>query len=155
MQATQAGSGAIIGEDLAALLQELVSDSPWDDAGCVTELQRLVGEQLGAPDGVLVVDDTGFAKKGTCSAGVGRSPRGPWAAATTARSASSCGTRPGTGTPWWTGACTCWRAGSTRRRRRGGAVAGCPRGWGLRPNHSWPPSCSAASTPPGCCRLGG
>ena len=194
MQATQAGSGAIIGEDLAALLpeleafharfgrffcrsegrrwgqryvaglllpiarknveniaeqvgapprklQQLVSDSPWDDAGCVTELQRLVGEQLGAPDGVLVVDDTGFAKKGTCSAGVGRSPRGPWAAATTARSASSWGTRPGTGTPWWTGACTCWRAGSTRRRRRGGAVAGCPRGWGLRPNHSWPQSC--------------
>ncbi len=53
-------------------LQQLISDSPWDDAGCVTELQRLVGEQLGAPDGVLIIDDTGFAKKGTCSAGVGR-----------------------------------------------------------------------------------
>ena len=53
-------------------LQQLISDSPWDDAGCITELQRLVGEQLGAPDGVLVLDDTGFAKKGTCSAGVGR-----------------------------------------------------------------------------------
>jgi SRSO17 transposase len=53
-------------------LQQLISDSPWDDAGCVAELQRLVGEQLGAPDGVLVVDDTGFAKKGMYSAGVGR-----------------------------------------------------------------------------------
>jgi len=53
-------------------LQQLISDSPWDDAGCVVELQRLVGEELGAPDGVLVIDDTGFAKKGTCSAGVGR-----------------------------------------------------------------------------------
>jgi SRSO17 transposase len=53
-------------------LQQLISDSPWDDAGCITELQRLVGEQLGAPDGVLVLDDTGFAKKGTHSAGVGR-----------------------------------------------------------------------------------
>jgi len=53
-------------------LQQLISESPWDDAGCVVELQRLVGEELGAPDGVLVIDDTGFAKKGRCSAGVGR-----------------------------------------------------------------------------------
>ena len=53
-------------------LQAFLSESPWDDAGCIAELQRLVGEQLGAPDGVLVIDDTGFAKKGTCSAGVGR-----------------------------------------------------------------------------------
>lgn len=53
-------------------LQAFVSESPWDDAGCITELQRYVGEQVGAPNGVLVLDDTGFPKKGTCSAGVGR-----------------------------------------------------------------------------------
>lgn len=53
-------------------LQEFLSDSPWDDAGCVGELQAFVGEQFGAPNGVLVLDDTGFAKKGTHSAGVGR-----------------------------------------------------------------------------------
>ena len=53
-------------------LQEFLSDSPWDDAGCIAELQRFVGEQFGAPNGVLVIDDTGFAKKGTHSAGVGR-----------------------------------------------------------------------------------
>lgn len=53
-------------------LQEFVSDSPWDDEGCIGELQRFVGEQLGAPGGVLVLDDTGFAKKGIHSAGVGR-----------------------------------------------------------------------------------
>lgn len=53
-------------------LQEFLSDSPWDDAGCVDELQRFVGEQFGSPNGVLVLDDTGFPKKGTCSAGVGR-----------------------------------------------------------------------------------
>ena len=51
-------------------LQEFVSDSPWDDEGCIGELQRFVGEQLGAPGGVL--DDTGFPKKGSHSAGVGR-----------------------------------------------------------------------------------
>lgn len=53
-------------------LQEFLSDSPWDDQGCIEELQRFVGEQLGAPGGVLVLDDTGFPKKGTHSAGVGR-----------------------------------------------------------------------------------
>lgn len=53
-------------------LQEFLSDSPWDDEGCIGELQRFVGEQLGAPGGVLVLDDTGFPKKGTHSAGVGR-----------------------------------------------------------------------------------
>ena len=53
-------------------LQEFLSESPWDDEGCIGELQRFVGEQLGAPGGVLVLDDTGFAKKGIHSAGVGR-----------------------------------------------------------------------------------
>lgn len=53
-------------------LQEFLSDSPWDDEGCIVELQRFVGEQFGATNGVLVLDDTGFAKKGTFSAGVGR-----------------------------------------------------------------------------------
>ena len=53
-------------------LQEFLSDSPWDDEGCIGELQRFVGEALGAPGGVLVLDDTGFPKKGVHSAGVGR-----------------------------------------------------------------------------------
>jgi len=53
-------------------LQEFLSESPWDDEGCIGELQRFAGEQFGAPGGVLILDDTGFAKKGIHSAGVGR-----------------------------------------------------------------------------------
>lgn len=53
-------------------LQEFLSDSPWDDEGCIAELGRFVGEELGAPGGVLVLDDTGFPKKGIHSAGVAR-----------------------------------------------------------------------------------
>ena len=53
-------------------LQEFLSDSPWDDQGCIGELQRFAGEQFGAANGVLILDDTGFAKKGTHSAGVAR-----------------------------------------------------------------------------------
>lgn len=53
-------------------LQQFISVSPWDDEGCIDEVQRFVGEHLGAEDGVLILDDTGFAKKGIWSAGVGR-----------------------------------------------------------------------------------
>jgi len=53
-------------------LQAFLSDSPWDDQGCMGELQRFAGEQFGAANGVLILDDTGFAKKGTHSAGVAR-----------------------------------------------------------------------------------
>ncbi|MDP2969787.1 MAG: IS701 family transposase [Deltaproteobacteria bacterium] len=53
-------------------LQEFLSDSPWDDEGCIEEHQRFVGEMFGAPNGVVIFDDTGFPKKGDKSAGVGR-----------------------------------------------------------------------------------
>lgn len=64
-----------IAEEVAApprKLQEFVSDSPWDDEGCIDEHQRFVGELFGAANGVLILDDTGFPKKGDTSAGVGR-----------------------------------------------------------------------------------
>ncbi|HUY96564.1 MAG TPA: transposase, partial [Verrucomicrobiae bacterium] len=53
-------------------LQQFISVSPWDDEGCIDEVQRFVSEHLGGKDGVLILDDTGFAKKGMWSAGVGR-----------------------------------------------------------------------------------
>ena len=54
------------------VLQRFVTESPWDDQGCISELQKLVGEGCGSKDGVLILGDTGFAKKGQRSAGVGR-----------------------------------------------------------------------------------
>jgi len=53
-------------------LQEFLSDSPWDGEGCVGELQRFVGELMGASNGALILDGTGFPKKGIWSAGVAR-----------------------------------------------------------------------------------
>jgi SRSO17 transposase len=53
-------------------LQEFLSHSPWDESACIQELQRAVGETFGSPNGVLILDDTGFPKKGNHSAGVGR-----------------------------------------------------------------------------------
>jgi SRSO17 transposase len=44
-------------------LQEFLSDSPWDDEGCIGELQRFVAERIGTPCGVLVLDDTASPRR--------------------------------------------------------------------------------------------
>jgi SRSO17 transposase len=51
-------------------LQHLLSGSRWDADRIRDDLQAYIAEQLGEPDGVLILDDTGFVKKGTTSAGV-------------------------------------------------------------------------------------
>ena len=53
-------------------MQRLLSTSVWDVEAVRDELQRYVRASLGHPDGVLVVDETGFLKKGTKSVGVKR-----------------------------------------------------------------------------------
>jgi SRSO17 transposase len=53
-------------------LQYLLSRSRWDADSVRDDLQQYVADQLGHDDGVLIVDDTGFIKKGTTSAGVQR-----------------------------------------------------------------------------------
>jgi SRSO17 transposase len=53
-------------------LQRLLAGSRWDPDEIRDDLQKYVAEKLGWPDGVLIIDDTGFLKKGTTSAGVRR-----------------------------------------------------------------------------------
>jgi SRSO17 transposase len=53
-------------------LQRLLSWCQWEPDEIRDDLQDYVAERLGRPDGVLIVDDTGFLKKGTVSAGVQR-----------------------------------------------------------------------------------
>ncbi len=53
-------------------MERLLSTAVWDVTGVRDELQGWVVEQLGDPDGVLVLDETGFLKKGTNSVGVKR-----------------------------------------------------------------------------------
>src|SRR4051794_37989650 len=85
-------------------LQRFVTASPWDDARVLTRLQRVVGTQLSAPDGVWVLDDRGFPKQGThggSKADSGRS-RASWP-------------RHRRGLPNWKRS---WRAVAGHRRRR-------------------------------------
>lgn len=51
-------------------VQRLLAEADWDEDAVRDELRRYVVEHLGEEDGVLVVDETGFLKKGKKSAGV-------------------------------------------------------------------------------------
>ena len=53
-------------------VQRLLNAADWDADAVRDDLQAYVVEHLGAPDGVLIMDETGFLKKGTKSAGVAR-----------------------------------------------------------------------------------
>src|SRR5881227_2472411 len=53
-------------------MQRLLRWADWDIDGVRDDLRDYVVEHLGEPGGVLIVDETGFLKKGTRSAGVQR-----------------------------------------------------------------------------------
>ena len=53
-------------------MQHFVGAGRWDDHAVLAELRRHVGEELGDPEAVLVVDSSGVPKKGTDSCGVDR-----------------------------------------------------------------------------------
>ena len=53
-------------------MQRLVSDALWDEEVMLETYHRLLQDEMGEPDGVLIIDETGFAKKGQDSVGVAR-----------------------------------------------------------------------------------
>jgi SRSO17 transposase len=53
-------------------MQRLLNNARWDARQVRDDLRSYVVEHLGDPGGVLIVDETGFIKKGTRSAGVQR-----------------------------------------------------------------------------------
>lgn len=60
------------GADTPYAMQHLLGRAVWDAEAVRDDLQAYVVEQLGDPEAVLVVDETGFLKKGTHSVGVAR-----------------------------------------------------------------------------------
>ncbi|GHO51160.1 IS701 family transposase [Ktedonospora formicarum] len=59
-----------LGERSPHGVQRLLAEADWDEEAVRDELRRYVVDHLGEADGVLVVDETGFLKKGKKSAGV-------------------------------------------------------------------------------------
>ena len=53
-------------------VQRLLEEADWDEEAVRDEVRTYVIEQLGESGGILVVDETGFVKKGKKSAGVAR-----------------------------------------------------------------------------------
>ena len=61
-----------LGERTPDGVQRLLRTARWDAEAVVDDLRAYVVEHLGDPQAVLVVDETGFPKKGTKSVGVAR-----------------------------------------------------------------------------------
>ena len=55
-----------------APLRRLLRTAVWDADAAAGDVRSFIAERLGHPDGVLIPDETGFVKKGTCSVGVQR-----------------------------------------------------------------------------------
>ena len=60
------------GDDTPDGMQRLLNEYRWDAETVRDDLRAYVAEHLAADDGVLIVDETGFLKKGVKSAGVQR-----------------------------------------------------------------------------------
>jgi len=60
------------GEPTPTGMQRVLSGAHWDAAAVRNDLRAYVVEHLGDPEAVLIVDETGFLKKGTKSVGVKR-----------------------------------------------------------------------------------
>ena len=61
-----------IGEQAPYGVQHLLGRADWDPDAVRDDLRAYVAGSLGDPDAVLILDETGFLKKGTHSAGVAR-----------------------------------------------------------------------------------
>jgi SRSO17 transposase len=53
-------------------MQRCISDAVWDDAQMLRTYHGLVDDEMGDPEGVVIVDESGFPKKGHDSVGVAR-----------------------------------------------------------------------------------
>jgi len=53
-------------------MQRCMSDDVWDAALMCQTYHGLIADEMGDPDGVLMLDESGFVKKGKDSVGVAR-----------------------------------------------------------------------------------
>jgi SRSO17 transposase len=58
--------------DTEQALQQLINQSPWEHQAVLRTYRRVLAAAFADPAGVIVIDDTGLAKKGVHSVGVAR-----------------------------------------------------------------------------------
>ena len=118
-------------------VQRLLYNYRWDAGLVRDDMKSYVVEHLSAADAVLVVDETGFLKKGEKSVGCSGSTAGRRGGSRTVRLAFFSGLCQRQGqNPCWTGNCTCPRCG--RKTGSGGGRLGCRRVSAFGPSRNWP-----------------
>ena len=118
-------------------VQRLLYNYRWDADLVRDDLKSYVVEHLSAADAVLVVDETGFLKKGEKSVGVQRQYSGTAGRIERTVRLAFFWPMPAPGAePCWTGNCTCPRCG--RKTGSGGGRLGCRRVSAFGPSRNWP-----------------
>ncbi len=116
-------------------MRRLLNEYAWDTHAMRDVVQSYVVENLTEPDGVLVVDETGFVKKAPHRPGCSGSTAAPRAGLRTVRSGCSPPMFPGRDGLSSTGSCTFPRVGPTTGR--GARRRVCRPGWSSRPSRCW------------------
>ena len=129
-------------------MQRLLATADWDPDLVRDDLRAYVVEQLGDPGAVLVVDETGFMKKGTTSVGVQRQYSGTAGKVDNCQLGVFLAYAARVGGRSSTGSCTCPRHGPTIGP--GVGPPGSLSRWGSGPSRSWPGSCWSGPWLPGC-----
>src|SRR6476660_3429261 len=87
-------------------LQQFVNQSPWNDQKVLTRYRALMAVPFGSPEGVFVLDDTSFPKRGRHSVGANTSTAARWVSRPIVRSRSPFITPLRAGTSRWPYVCT-------------------------------------------------
>jgi len=57
-------------QDPEQAMQQFVNQSPWDDQSVCQRYRAVMAQPLASPQGIFIIDDTGFPKQGKHSVGV-------------------------------------------------------------------------------------
>jgi SRSO17 transposase len=92
-------------------MQHLLDRASWDADEARDRVREYVVEELGSPDAVLIVDETGFVKKGVHSAGVKRQYSGTAGRIENSQVGVFLGYARDKGAHWWIVRCMFRRSG--------------------------------------------
>ena len=140
------------GEATPYAMQYLLDRARWESEHLRDAVRAYVREQLGDPESVLVIDETGFLKKGTKSVGVQRQYSGTAGRIENCQLGVFLSYSSSKGHTCWIENCICPRAG--RRTQHAVGKQMCPPRWDLPPSRSWRPACCGAPWMQECPRLG-
>src|SRR5438067_9070171 len=127
---------ALKGPDPSAgrAVQQFRGEGTWDDAALLERRERLVAQDIGQADGVLLCDGSGFPKQGPSSVGGRDHPAAPWAKSPTVNTTSVGPMPAAVAIRLWSGAWRCRTPGAALRTQSSVRAAASPERGRCRPN---------------------